>query len=238
MFRSFLSGCCELLTIPVCPRCRQPLPGREQTRRLCLPCLEHLELTDIGLQGTEPLPWWSLGAYDSAFRRELLGLRKRPDPAVISALAHSLAATLPGALCRDALLVAVPSWKRRANPLPEQICAGLPLPVAPLLRRRHATLGQHHLNRQLRERNQAGSFCLSADGERLAPQGLRARGDLPTRGRLPARAWRKRQVLLVDDILTTGATAQAAAVALEQGGFQVAGLLCLARTPARRRHAP
>lgn len=232
MFRSLLSGCCELLTISVCPRCRQPLPSREQARLLCLPCLEHLELSDIGLRGTEPLPWWSLGAYDGTFRRELLGLRKRPDSAMVSALARSLGTTLPAALCRDALLVAVPSWKRRANPLPEQICAGLPLPVAALLRRRHATLGQHHLNRQLRERNQAGSFCLSAEGERLAQQGLHARGGLP------ARAWRKRQVLLVDDILTTGATAQAAAVALEQGGFQVAGLLCLARTPARRRHAP
>lgn len=232
MFRSFLSGCCELLTISVCPRCRQPLPSREQARLLCLPCQEHLEFTGIGLQGTEPLPWWSLGAYDGAFRRELLGLRKRPDPAMISALARSLGATLPDALCRDGLLVAVPSWKRRANPLPEQICAGLPLPEAALLRRRHATLGQHHLNRQLRERNQAGSFCLSAEGERLAEQGLRACGDLP------APTWKKQQVLLVDDILTTGATAQAAALALGQGGFQVAGLLCLARTPARRRHAP
>jgi orotate phosphoribosyltransferase len=84
--------------------------------------------------------------------------------------------------------------------------------VAPLERSR-ATLGQHHLNRRLRALNQEGAF-------RIAPDGL-------SRGR------RSRQgLLLVDDILTTGATAMAAAAALKQAGYPVMGLLCLARTPA------
>jgi adenine/guanine phosphoribosyltransferase-like PRPP-binding protein len=39
---------------------------------------------------------------------------------------------------------------------------------------------------------------------------------------------------LVDDILTSGATALAAAEALQQEGWRVQGLLCLARTPERR----
>jgi adenine/guanine phosphoribosyltransferase-like PRPP-binding protein len=38
-------------------------------------------------------------------------------------------------------------------------------------------------------------------------------------------------VLLIDDILTTGATACAAASALREQGWSVAGMACLARTP-------
>jgi hypothetical protein len=50
----------------------------------------------------------------------------------------------------------------------------------------------------------------------------------------PALARLKRQpIWLVDDILTTGATALAAAAALEGEGLKVMGLLCLARTPFR-----
>jgi adenine/guanine phosphoribosyltransferase-like PRPP-binding protein len=41
--------------------------------------------------------------------------------------------------------------------------------------------------------------------------------------------------MLLDDILTTGATACAAAAALEAKGWRVAGLSCLGRTPAQPR---
>ena len=40
-------------------------------------------------------------------------------------------------------------------------------------------------------------------------------------------------MLIVDDILTSGATAESAALCLKQGGWRVRGLLCLARTPER-----
>ena len=40
--------------------------------------------------------------------------------------------------------------------------------------------------------------------------------------------------VLVDDILTTGATVSSAARALETEGWQVGGVLCLARTPHSR----
>jgi predicted amidophosphoribosyltransferase len=41
-------------------------------------------------------------------------------------------------------------------------------------------------------------------------------------------------LLLVDDVLTTGSTALSAGAVLEAGGWHVLGMVCLARTPARR----
>ena len=38
-------------------------------------------------------------------------------------------------------------------------------------------------------------------------------------------------MLLIDDVRTSGATGQAAAEALQQAGYSVAGLLCLSSTP-------
>jgi predicted amidophosphoribosyltransferase len=46
---------------------------------------------------------------------------------------------------------------------------------------------------------------------------------------------RHQPVFLVDDILTTGATALNAAAALDQAGWRVRGLICLARTPRLRK---
>ncbi len=117
---------------------------------------------------------------------------------------------------RAALLVPIPSWKRKPNPLPgliaDQLACGLGLRRRDLLLRSHPVLGQHHLGRALRQANQEGSF-------QLRPE-----------------AWQQRPapVLLVDDILTTGATLRHAALCLEQAGWPVLGAACLARTPSRR----
>ena len=42
-------------------------------------------------------------------------------------------------------------------------------------------------------------------------------------------------MLLIDDVMTSGATALAARHALHNAGWSVSGLLCLARTPWQRR---
>jgi len=44
---------------------------------------------------------------------------------------------------------------------------------------------------------------------------------------------RRRPVLIVDDILTTGATALNGALCLKAAGWPVLGIICLARTPPR-----
>jgi predicted amidophosphoribosyltransferase len=75
------------------------------------------------------------------------------------------------------------------------------------LERQRACLGQHHLNSNLE-----GVFhCVVPAGQQLQP------------------------LLLVDDILTTGATALAAMAALEKAGHGLLGLACIARTPAAKK---
>ena len=157
--------------------------------------------------------WCALGRYGGALRHLLLRQRPQPEPALL----HALAALLHGS-CASAvegtLLLPIPSWKRRANPLPALLAEGLVRASAgrcclagALLRRNRPAVGQHHLNRRQRLCNQQGVFHCSSPG----------------RGAI----W------LVDDILTTGATAGAAAAALEASGWAVQGVLCAARTPRR-----
>jgi ComF family protein len=82
-------------------------------------------------------------------------------------------------------------------------------PVLPdLVRRRRATASQGHLGPAERRRNVAGAFAL-APGRRGAVEG--------------------RRVLLVDDVLTTGATAEAVAEPLLEAGARAVDLLALAR---------
>jgi predicted amidophosphoribosyltransferase len=174
--------------------------------------------------GVDPLPWWGAGRYGGGLRNLLLDLRRRPRIEAVAALARgarrALAITVdPQQLrgwCERPLLVPIPSWKRRANPLPPLFCRALErggdFRRVDLLERSRPVLGQHRLGRSLRIANQAGAFrCLRPPG--------------------PGEA-RRRPVLIVDDILTTGATATSAAQCLAAAGWRVEGVLCLARTGA------
>jgi predicted amidophosphoribosyltransferase len=174
------------------------------------------ELPAGGHQGSDPIHWWAAGMYDGQLRRQLLHLRTHPSQALVGVLVRQLVAGLRAeAWSKPPLIVSIPSWKRRANPLPNLLGKALSWQLgwsqAPLLQRSRAVLGQHHLGRELRWANQAGAFRCSPSPQ----QQPRHR---------PA-------VVLIDDILTTGATACAAAATLRDQGWQVAGMACLARTP-------
>jgi len=167
------------------------------------------------------LRWWSSGAYGGPLRQLLLNQRRLLQPPMIAALTAPLAAVLPQEGPAP-WLVPIPSWKRQGNPLPAAICRALGQQRGwrrvDLLDRTAPRIGQHHLNRQQRLENQRDAFRC----QRL-PRGSQAR---------------RRPILLVDDILTTGATLASAAACLEAAGWRVAGAVCLARTPARRQRRP
>ena len=211
MLRLLLHDCLGLISSPRCPSCGGAAPAWPSPS-LCVPCEQRLALPPGGLQGDDPLLWCALASYAGPLRQLLLRQRPQPEPALLQALAAALhrccASALPGTL-----LLPLPSWKRQANPLPPLLAAGLVRASAGrcrvavgLLQRNRPVVGQHHLNRRQRLGNQQGSFHCTASGR--------------------AALW------LVDDILTTGATAQAAAAALQAQGWRVQGVLCAARTPA------
>lgn len=120
-------------------------------------------------------------------------------------------------LPRPDLLLPVPMATRRlrqrgynqAQMLAEWISAQLKIPCnAQLLDRLRDTPAQQELNARARKRNLAGAFALTAT------EGIQGR-----------------HLALVDDVLTTGATAQALARLLRDAGAKRVDVYCLARTP-------
>ena len=158
------------------------------------------------------------GWYEGELRNLILQLRCHPDRRLLHALTEGLGAALPN----DAVLVPIPGWKAesRSNPLPLMICQSLQRTTRSLLKRSRPTVGQHHLNRQQRMTNQRGSFVVD-------PGVAISRPVLSTDERAP-------ELWLVDDILTSGATALAAMDALNVRRMTVSGVICLGRTPLGR----
>ncbi len=145
-------------------------------------------------------------AYRGAMRRLVGDAKAGARAAAVAALAPLL--PLPEAPV-DAVVVVPPSPGRRPGPHLATACArlaarrlGVPL-IAPLTCTRHAR-EQHRLSRAERARNVVGLFA--------------CRGQVPPR------------LLLVDDILTSGATISAAAATLRAHGARriIASCLCRA----------
>jgi ComF family protein len=201
------AGCAASLypTAPCCPVCAVP----EQTPVLCRRC-----------RAAPPpfralvAPWRYGGELAVALRRfKYGGARGAGRPELARALAALLAPAL--AAVQADVVVPVPLHPGRlrergfsqahALAAGARRRAGLAAPLAPgLLARRRATAVQAGLGRAARQRNVAGAFAAAAG----------ARG---------------RHVLLVDDVVTTGATAAACARALRAAGAASVTVAALAR---------
>ncbi|MCY4056224.1 MAG: hypothetical protein OXF67_10305 [Cyanobacteria bacterium MAG CAR4_bin_6] len=206
----------DLITLPTCPCCGG---GATDRHRPCGDCLKRWAWPETLLHGREPMRFWAVGLYRQSWRSQLLACRQNPLPGVLHCAAEHLLTGLSWE-GEPPVLMPIPGWKRRGNPLPEAFsqslsqCSGWPQ-VQWL--KKQPRPGQHHLGASGRRRNLQDAF-------RVLPV---ARHSQP--GRL---------VFLVDDILTTGSTALAAAAPLEAAHIPVAGLLCLARTPPKGPRRP
>jgi len=108
-------------------------------------------------------------------------------------------------------------WRRRwqrgfnqADLLARRVAAHTGIPRMRLLRRLRSTASQASLSNTSRRRNVSAAFAC----------------------RLPDRA-AGRQILLIDDVMTTGATAAACALTLKRAGAARVALLTLARADRR-----
>jgi ComF family protein len=218
--------------VPVCEEClNSPTPlAAEYFCTVCnTPFLNAYPLDEkgvcagcrSGLRGFDRAA--SFGLYEGSLRK-LIHLYKYSG---MKPLAKTLAGYMERALSIDAsfdAVVPVPlhwrkQWDRGFNQsdlLARLIAKRRGIPVLHALRRKRATAVQAGLASAGRRRNVAGAFLLRSG----------AKTDPKLAGK---------KILLIDDVMTTGATASACASVLKRGGAKSVSLLTLARVDRRWR---
>jgi predicted amidophosphoribosyltransferase len=181
---------------------------------LCPACLGQRAPFVVALPG---LPVWAATAYDGAVRAARVAYKERGRRDLARPLARLLSASAVAAGGRDALLVAVASSRAAAR-------ARHGDHMVRLARRAARSLGSEPVPALGPTRFTRDSAGLSAAARRLNVAGSMAAEPPPHAG---ARA------LLVDDIVTTGATLTEAARALRAAGWLVVGAAVVAATPRR-----
>jgi predicted amidophosphoribosyltransferase len=231
---SALAAGLDLLAPARCAGCRGRADSGGIVRALCPTCRQSLrqsapvaqELSRPGDAG--PLPVFSAAAYDGVVRSVLLDYKEHGQLALRGELGRCLALSLLAAITSvqadDVLLVAAPSASaaRRArghDPVGglarvarRQLRAiGFGIDVRPVLRQARKVADQSGLDQSARQANLLGALTVTR----------------------PATV-RGRRVVVVDDIVTTGATAVEAARALAACGAQALAVASVAATPRRR----
>jgi len=217
-------GCGEL-DVPWCRDCAVAVgPGDAAPRRVeaTAPRLDRLD-------GRAPLPVWAISSYAGPVRGVIVEWkdRGRADLDRLLATAARQAIRALAADCPPTSLLVVPA---PSNPRSQRQRGRAHLdPIAPAVAREFRELGWSNVQfvrllgrhpTALVQRDQVG-------------QGSRARGSRSSVQVKPRRLRRfdsatEPMVLLIDDVLTTGATLAGAQTALERAGFAVLGALVLA----------
>ncbi|HEU4359989.1 MAG TPA: ComF family protein [Mycobacterium sp.] len=215
----------DLVLPTICGGCDAP------STRWCAACAGQLAVGPDQPRLVSPrvdpqVPVFALGRYAGARRRALVAVKEHGRADLITPLSAALGAAVQRLLgwgLLDAPLTIVPAPTRRSaarrrggDPVARiavAAVAGQPgIVVAPVLRMRALTRDSVGLGSAARERNVAGRVLLRRN--RL--------GRRPSGGEFPG------DVLLVDDIVTTGATMAESVRVLRSGGVRVAAVLVIA----------
>ncbi|WP_250035540.1 ComF family protein [Paractinoplanes maris] len=204
---------------------------------VCAPCAAGLEALRPFRTAPDPPPpglppCVAVGPYETALRGVLLAYKEKGRHRLAKPLG-SLLATAVAALARrgaPVTLVPVPSTAAAARERHGDHMLRL---AAHAVRRLRAAGWQADVSRQLEALPRLDSTSLSVDGRRAAAEDSlrirRARIGVPRRV-----APRKGTLVVVDDIVTTGATLAAVTRRLEEAKMQVDGAAVLAATQRRR----
>ncbi len=195
------------LTPPLCARCGDALPSwrvASVTASTCPRCRRHPR--PLGRMA-------AVGGYDGTLRAIVHALKYDGRRSIAPPLGRLMRAAGPAVLEGAHAVVPVPlhpvrEWTRGFNQA-DLLARGLGLPVARLLKRSIATAPQVNLSAAERRRNVRGAFAV--------------------RARLRAPRLRGLTLVLVDDVMTTGATLEACARVLEAAGAAEIRALTAAR---------
>jgi ComF family protein len=222
-FRRAVAGLLDLALPPSCAAC-----GREGSA-LCASCGRSLLARSglpggvlLGLAADLPAPLLQLewcAPFRGPVRAAVHGLKYGGEQRLAVPLGEAVAHRWAGVGAGGDVLVPVPVHRDRARErgydqavlLAREAARRLRLPMVVALERRRVTVAQYHLDRVHRAGNVAGAFALAHS---LRPPGS------PLDGR-----W----VVLVDDVVTTGATLAACAEALLAGGALGVSAVTVAR---------
>ena len=212
--------------IPVCVRCLadpQPLVAEYFCSSCRTPFVNAFPLDEsgrctlcrLGLAGFDDV--YTYGSYEGSLRKLIHLFKYERIHTLAKPLSRFAAQVLPREKTFDAIIPMPLHWRRRwergfnqSALLAQEIGRLWNVPVKKVVRRTKRTAPQAGLTNAKRRANVAGAF--------VAKKGMRLDDA---------------RVLLVDDVLTTGATAAACARALKRAGAKHVALLAIARTDRR-----
>jgi ComF family protein len=197
-------GTLSPLAQPYCTRCALPFEFETEVESACGACLKRPPAFD-----------WARSAvlYDALGRSLVLRLKHGGGTAYVPAMAKMMAGA--GAETSPDIIMPVPLHGRRllarrfnqSQLLGKALAAELNLPLDCFsLVKKRPTKSQGGLNRKERFRNVESSFTVTKNSDLSG-----------------------KTILLVDDVLTTGATAEACAKALKRAGAAEVGIVTFAR---------
>jgi ComF family protein len=222
-FKAYTEAFIRLIYPSVCGLCPAVLEINEEG--ICHSCAESVERLRFPLPEIlkeENIPYikeaWSLYSYESPVKELLSGVKFLNKRWLLKIFRDSLREAAAAVLAETSYdcLVSVPLDHRRfmerqfnqAEIIASYFSQDTGIPARALLRKRFGTPAQSGLSKEERRVNLYGAFVS-----------------------VPRTAVEGKRVLLIDDIVTTGATASEAAKVLKEAGAKSIGLLTLARTP-------